>query len=271
MQYITEFLNLRERLSHSYIIPKILMSLNPKPEIIDYIFENPKSWYQVILRTRLLYDIGENVFKLDCPDVFGKIKNQMEDIILDIENIRKIPDKSQEDCQQIINHANTFSDLVHRMAEFQYVVKHDELKAFIDSEKIQFEGIRETCRSMEEKIDEALLLAGGWEKEFLDLGIEYWNLRVSLESTLIRQMLLLDQIRVIPGDLFWETLYVIIDSDWIAEEALAAGTPQSNRKKTVEKLLIEKNMNSIEQYFTTMETKLLIFLEGYTNEKDTYH
>ena len=87
MQYNREFLNLRERLNHSYVTPRLLMAVKPDANAINNTFENPKIWHQIKLRINLLFDIGENIFKLECPEVFWRIKKEIYGSVLLAEDL----------------------------------------------------------------------------------------------------------------------------------------------------------------------------------------
>ncbi|UCH96768.1 MAG: hypothetical protein JSV88_07920 [Candidatus Aminicenantes bacterium] len=261
MQYNREFLNLRERLNHSYVTPRLLMAVKPDAKSIKNTFENPKIWHQIKLRIHLLFDIGENIFKLECPEVFGRIKKELDSIIRGIDEIRLILKKDREICQQAVDYSYALSNYLNDMAGYEYVTKYDQLIMHKNQKENRLKEIREGCQILAEKIVKSMKMEGGWEKQFLELGKKYWHHRIFLEKVLIEQMVIIDRQRMISGKKFWDALYILIDTDAAAEELLALEISKDERQKRMEILLSEKNSNSIRQYFKTIENKLINFLE----------
>lgn len=261
MKYITEFLNLRERLNHNYIKPKLLLVIRPDPQTIRYTFKNPKIWYQIKLRVNLLFDIGENIFKLECPEVLVDLKNKIEKVIDGIDKLVAVVEEDLDFCQQVVNDSGLLSDLLHEMSNYVYTVRYDNIEMRDKQKTIDKNQIKETFRKMVETLEKALTLYGGHDKDFLELGKNYWDNRVSLEKIVIQQVIFNDRKSIIPGKKFWDTLFLLIDTDWIAEEALSIEAIMTERKKKVDKLLKEKNMGSIHGYFEKVESNLIRVLE----------
>jgi hypothetical protein len=261
MQYNREFLNLRERLNHSYVTPRLLMAVKPDANAINNTFENPKIWHQIKLRINLLFDIGENIFKLECPEVFGRIKKELKTIIRKIDDIRLILHKNEEVCQQVVDDSNALSNFLNDMSGYEYVIKYDQLITHKNQERNRLTEIQKGFLDLAKMIEKSRTMEGGWEKQFLEFGKNYWDHRVSLEKVLIEQMVIIDRQRMISGKEFWDALYILIDTDAAAEELLALEISKNERQKRMERLLSEKKCNSIKQYFKTIENKIINFLE----------
>ena len=261
MKYITEFLNLRERLNHNYIKPKLLLVIQPDPETIRHTFKNPKIWYQIKLRINLLFDIGKNIFKLECPEVFVDLKKRIEKVIDGIDKLVTAIEKYPGVCQDVVNDSGLLSDLLHEMSNYLYIVRYDDIEMSEKQKTTDTNQIKEIFLKLVETLENSLTLNGGGGEDFLALGRNYWDKRVCLEKIVIQQVIFNDMQSIIPGKKFWDTLFLLIDTDWIAEEALSIEASMTERKKKVDKLLAEKNMGSIRGYFDKVESNLIRALE----------
>lgn len=261
MKYITEFLNLRERLNHNYIKPKLLLVIQPDPETIRRTFNNPKIWYQIKLRINLLFDIGKNILKLECPEVFVDLKKKIEKVIDGIDKLVAVVEEDPDVCQDVVKNSGLLSDLLYDMSNYVYTVRYDDIEMSDKQKTIDTNQIKETCRILVETLENALTLNGGWDNDFLELGKNYWDKRVFIEKIVIQQVIFNDMQSIIPGKKFWDTLFLLIDTDWIAEEALSIEASMTERNKKADKLLAEKNMGSIRGYFEKVESNLIHALE----------
>jgi hypothetical protein len=261
MKYITEFLNLRERLNHNYIKPKLLLVIQPDQETIRHTFKNPKIWYQIKLRINLLFDIGKNIFKLECPEVFVDLKKQIEKVIEVIDKLVSLVEEDPDVCQDVVKNSGSLTDLLHDMSKYVYTVRYDDIDMSNNQRIIDTIQIKETFRELVEILENALTLNGGEDEDFLALGRNYWDNRVFLEKIVVQQVIFNDMQSIIPGKKFWDTLFLLINTDWIAEEALSIEAFMTERKKKVDKLLEEKNMDSIRGYFEKIESILISALE----------
>jgi len=261
MKYITEFLNLRERLNHNYIKTKLLLLIQPDPETIRHTFKNPKIWYQIKLRINLLFDIGKNTFKLESQEVFVDLKKRIEEVIDDLDKLVATVEDEPDACQQVVNNSMLLSELLHNMSNYVYTVRYDDIEMSDKQKTIDTSQIKETFRKLVETLENTLIVNGGWDNDFLELLRNYWDVRVSLEKLVIQQVIFNDLQSIIPGKKFWDILFLLIDTDWIAEEALSIEASMLERKKNVDKLLAEKKMESIRDYFEKVESNLISALE----------
>lgn len=262
MDYIKEFLFLRERINHSYIRPKLLMMLGADSDSIKNALDNPKVWFQIKLRLEMLFDVGENVFLLESPEVFQDLKQEVESVIKRIDENRINLDENNNINSIIIKDCKRLSEILSSMSDCEYLISTQNFDLSIQNYPMKNSAdLKKDCVKLSALINKAVELDFKSNEGLKEIGKEYWKLRCSLEKDVITETVKMDREKGVTGTEFRVILNSLFSTDWIAEEALSLHAKVEEKKKRVSVLLVEKNVNSIEELFLQISGKLTKYLE----------
>ena len=261
MDRLREFMGLRERLNHDYI-SKLLMMLDKDPATIKGVFENPKMWFNIKLRIRMLFDVGTDLFGLKSPEVFEGLQCKIEELIVCIDKDISTIDEDVQCTADILDNCRKLSDTLSSMAHYSYLADYDKVPSNQLKQEDYVLKIKELFKRIFEGVLSAMEIDDDHKNELGGIGLKFWQERCNLEKVVLECLVRTDKQPQIPDRKLSEALFILNIIDRFAEEVMSKDANYHERKTEAERLFEDNNVKSSQDLFLKTEEKLLALLEG---------
>ncbi len=252
---LARFLILREKLNHTYIKAKLLTNLDRTPESVKEILGNPKTWYQVKLRIKMLFEVGTEVFNLSCPDVFDILRNKIERTINWIDEKRSHLDDDTSIAASIHSDCKNLSDMISSMSDFVYFGLPNDGSMTEQDLVHARDDIDRSYKRLIELLNSAPCKKSKVAEDLYGLNKLYWTERCLLEKRVIEILTKLDAQQPVSIDDFRNVLFYVSDTDDIAEVILAINASADEKEERLSHLPL------LEDVFSESKTKIFNFLK----------
>ena len=251
MDPIIEFLALRERLNHSYVRPKLLMLLEPNPQTVFSVLSNPKIWYQIKLRIKMLFSIGAVDLQLECTEAFSGAQMAITKLTARIDQSCANPSLTKEEASVVVTDCNAISSHLTALEQWDYAERHEA------AQPETLEAIAGRIRASVQSLSNHLTLAMRGEADLRSLGFLYWLDRCGLEHSVIRQFAHINRLRSISREPLRRSIQCMARTDWMAEEVLSLELSPIGRRERVAELLVSARASNITELFTSAGDELV--------------